>query len=102
MSKRIQMLVAACGVVLAGSALAAAAARAETATGTWVGPRGGTLHWRGDAVPGHYRGALTYTAPDGETYRRITNVNRGPYGVTASRRWVGPNGAAFVRGGVRY
>ena len=101
MSMRIQMLAAACGAVIAGTALTTAA-RAETATGTWFGPYGGTLHWRGDAVPGHYRGALTYTAPNGGTYRRVTNVNRGLYGVTASRRWVGPNGAAFVRGGVRY
>ena len=102
MSKRIQMLAAACGALLAGSALTATGAQAETARATWVGPYGGIWHRRGDAVPGHYRGAVTYTAPNGETYRRVTNVNRGPNGVTASRRWVGPNGAAFVRGGVRY
>ena len=102
MSMRIQMLAAACGAILAGSALVTTAARAETATGTWGGPYGGTLHWRGDVFFFDYGCSVIYTAPNGETYRRITNVNRGPYGLTASRRWVGPNGAAFVRGGVRY
>ncbi len=71
-------------------------------TKTIVGPNGGSIHYRGDGVPGHYRGAVTVTTPSGDVYRRVTKVNRGPNGATVSRRWVGPNGAAFARGSVRY
>lgn len=91
-----------CGAFLAGFAALGADANAQTATRTYVGPNGGTVHWRGDAVPGHYRGAVTVQTPDGRVYRRVTNVHRGPNGAAVSRRWVGPNGRAFARGAVRY
>ena len=99
MSKGMQIAAALAGALIAG---AATAAQAETVTRTWVGPNGGSVHYRGDGVPGHYRGAVTVTTPEGRTYRRVTKVNRGSDGATYSRRWVGPNGAAYVRGGVRY
>ena len=101
MSKKMQIAAMLGGAFVAGIALAATA-HAETVTRTWVGPNGGSVHYRGDAVPGHYRGAVTVTTPNGNVYRRVTKVNHGPYGTTVSRRWVGPNGAAVVRGGVRY
>jgi hypothetical protein len=97
MSKRVEIAAALCGVLLFGGA-----AQAETVTKTVIGPNGGTLHYRGDAVPGHYRGAVTVTTPSGETYRRVTKVHRGPNGATVSRRWAGPNGVAVARGSVRY
>jgi hypothetical protein len=101
MSKVLQAAAALCGAVFLSSAFVASAS-AETVTRSYVGPNGGTIHYRGDAVPGHYRGAVTVTTPEGETYRRVTKAHRGPNGATVSRRWVGPNGAAAVRGGVRY
>ena len=101
MSKRIQIAAALAGAFIA-SAAAAMGASAETVTRTWVGPNGGSVHYRGDGVPGHYRGAVTVTTPNGDVYRRVTKVNRGPDGATVSRRWVSPNGAAVARGSVRY
>jgi hypothetical protein len=97
----MQMLAAACAVVLAGSMLAAAA-RAETVTKDYTGPNGGSIHYRGDAVPGHYRGAVTVTTPEGKTFRRVTKAHKGDNGAVVSRRWVGPNGAVVRRGAVRY
>jgi hypothetical protein len=86
MSKRVEIAVALCGALLLGAALSTAA-KADTVTRNYVGPNGGAVHYRGDGVPGHYRGAVTYTAPNGTTYRRVTKVNRGPNGTTVSRRW---------------
>lgn len=97
MSKGLQIAVMLGGVFLLGTAV-----QADTVTKTYVGPNGGTVHYRGDAVRGHYRGAVTVTTPDGDTYRRVTKAHRGPNGVTVSRRWVGPNGAAAARRTVRY
>ena len=101
MSKRVEIAVALCGVLLLGAALSPTA-KAGTVTRDYVGPNGGTVHYRGDRVPGHYRGAVTYTTPGGQTYRRVTKANRGPYGASVSRRWVGPNGAVGVRRWTRY
>jgi hypothetical protein len=97
MSKRLQIAVMLGGVFLLGTA-----AQAGTVTKTYVGPNGGTVHYRGDTAPGHYRGAVTVTTPEGETYRRVTKAHRGPNGVAVSRRWVGPNGAAAARATVGY
>jgi hypothetical protein len=97
MSQGLQIAVALAGCFLLGSA-----AQADTVSKTYVGPNGGTVHYRGDAAPGHYRGAVTVTTPDGDTYRRVTKAHRGPNGTTVSRRWVGPNGAAVTRRTVRY
>jgi hypothetical protein len=102
MPKPMPMLAALCGAIIAGAALIAGAASAETVTRSWVGPNGGSLAYRGDGVPGHYRGAVTVTTPQGDVYRRVTRIDRGPDGATVSRRWVGPNGAAFARGRIRY
>ena len=101
MSKRVEIAATLCGALLLSGAFGAAA-KAETVTRDYVGPNGGTVHYRGDAVPGHYRGAVTVTTPNGNTYRRVTKVHRGPNGASVSRRWVGPNGYAVVRRGVRY
>jgi hypothetical protein len=101
MSKRVEIAAALCGALLFGGAFAGAA-QADTVTRTYTGPNGGTVHYRGDAVPGHYRGAVTVTTPGGETYRRVTKAHGGPNGATVSRRWVGPNGGAVVRRSVRY
>src|SRR5262245_41562046 len=101
MLKQLHAPMAICVALVLGGAFATGAS-AETATRTWTGPNGGTVHWRGDAVPGHYRGAVTVTTPDGRTYRRVTNAGRGPNGGTYyTRRWAGPNGV-YRHGGVRY
>ena len=99
MSKRMQIAGVLCGAFIAGVATGASA---ETVTRSYTGPNGGSVHYRGDSAPGHYRGAVTVTTPEGKTYRRVTKVHRGPHGTTVSRRWVGPNGAAVARGSVRY
>jgi hypothetical protein len=101
MSKRIQIAAALCGAFIIGTTMSVSA-KAETVTRTRVGPNGGSVHYRGDGVPGHYRGAVTVTTPNGTVYRRVTKVNRGPYGTPVSRRWVGPNGAAFAGARVPY
>ena len=96
-------IAALCGVVLVGlGTLGSDAAQADTVMRTYVGPKGGVLHYRGDGVPGHYRGTVTLKTPDGDIYRRVTKVHRGPTGATVSRRWVGPNGAVFAKRAVRY
>lgn len=102
MLKPVRIAVTACGACLLGMIALTVQSNAETATKSWIGPNGGTVHWRGDAVPGHYRGAVTVTTPDGDVYRRVTNAHRGPNGAYVTRRWVGPNGAAARRGGIRY
>jgi hypothetical protein len=101
MSKRVEIAAALCGAFLLGAGLGASA-QAETVTKSYTGPNGGSVHYRGDAAPGHYRGAVTVTTPEGKTYRRVTKAHRGPNGATVSRRWVGPNGAAAARRSVRY
>lgn len=100
MQKKLNFAMLFCAALLAGSMAAGSDARADSASRTWVGPNGGTVHWRGDGVPGRYRGAVTVTTPDGRVYRRVTNVRRGPNGVYYGRRWVGPNGAYYRRGWV--
>jgi hypothetical protein len=100
--KLVVSAIALCGAVLLGSAALSSQAQAGSASGSWVGPHGGTVHYHGYRGPYRYRGAVTYTAPDGRTYRRVTKVRRGPHGRTyVSRRWVGPNGA-YYRGRVYY
>jgi hypothetical protein len=101
MSMQVEIAAVLCGVLLFAGSFATGA-QADTVTKSYTGPNGGSVQYRGDAVPGHYRGAVTVTTPSGKTYRRVTKVHNGPNGATASRRWVGPNGAAFARGGVRY
>ncbi len=103
MSKTLRLSPALCGALLAGSMAVSSDAHAEYASRTWVGPNGGTVHWNGYGQPDFYRGAVTVTTPDGRVYRRVTRAGRGPYGGYYNRRWVGPNGAVFHRGGwVRY
>lgn len=88
------------GATLALSAAALSPqARADWGSATWVGPNGGVVHWHGRGGPGHYRGTVVVTTPDGRTYRRVTRVHRGPDGVYASRKWVGPNGGVVYYGG---
>jgi hypothetical protein len=102
MLKTLRLTMALGGALLAGAIAASPSAHAETATRTWVGPNGGSVHWRGDHVPGHYRGAVTVTTPDGRVYRRVTHAGRGPYGGGYyTRRWVGPNGV-YRRGWARW
>jgi hypothetical protein len=101
MSKRVEIAAALSGALLLAASLSAGA-HADTAVKTYTGPNGGTVHYRGDSAPGHYRGAVTVTTPEGKTFRRVTKAHRGPDGATVSRRWVGPNGAAGVRRSVRY
>jgi hypothetical protein len=102
MLKTINIAAAAlCGALIAGSALSTNA-YADTASRTWVGPNGGSVHWRGDSAPDGYRGAVTVTTPDGDVYRRVTKGARGPDCAYVSRRWVGPDGAVVRRRGVRY
>ena len=92
-----------CATLALAAGIFSQQAKAESGSATWVGPNGGVVHWRGHGDAGHYRGTLVLETPDGRTYRRVTTVRRGPYGVHASRRWIGPNGnAAYVYGGVRY
>ena len=91
-----------CAILALTSGLALPAL-ADTASRTWVGPNGGTVHWHGRGDADHYRGALVVETPDGRTYRRVTTVRRGPDGAYATRKWVGPNGGvAYRAGGVRY
>jgi hypothetical protein len=97
MSKGIQIF-----AVLAGAIVASSGAHADTVTKSYTGPNGGSVSYRGDAVPGHYRGAVTVTTPEGKTYRRVTKVHKGENGAVVSRRWAGPNGAVVRRGAVRY
>ena len=99
MSKRMQIIAASCAVAVT---LLATSAGAETMKKSYTGPNGGSISYRGDAVPGHYRGAITVTTPEGKTYRRVTKVHKGENGAVVSRRWVGPNGAAVARRSVRY
>jgi hypothetical protein len=78
-------------------------ARAESASRTWVGPNGGVVRWHGEGDGVRYRGTVVVETPDGRTYRRVTRVRRGPYGVYASRKWIGPNGGvAYRSSGVAY
>ncbi len=101
MSKRVEIAAVLCGALLFGGA-PAGGAEAETVTKSYTGPNGGSIQYRGDTVPGHYRGAVTVTTPEGKTYRPVTKVHSGPDGRTVSRRWVGPDGAAVARRSVRY
>jgi hypothetical protein len=95
-------IVIGCAILALTSALALPA-QAESASRTWVGPNGGTVHWHGRGDADHYRGTVIVETPDGRTYRRVTTVRRGPDGAYASRKWVGPNGGvAYRAGGVRY
>ena len=92
-----------CAALAVSAAFLAPQAHAEWASGTWTGPNGGAVHWHGRGGPGHYRGTVVVTTPDGRTYRRVTRAYRGPNGAYASRTWVGPNGGVAYRGGgVRY
>lgn len=102
MFKTLRLAMILGGALLGGSVAATQAAHAETATRTWVGPNGGSVHWRGDHVPGHYRGAVTVTTPDGRVYRRVTHAGQGPNGAYYARRWAGPHGVYYRRGAVGY
>jgi hypothetical protein len=100
-SRSIKLAISCATLALSAAALTPEA-HADWASGTWVGPNGGVAHWHGRGGPGHYRGTVVVTTPDGRTYRRITRVRRGPDGVYASRRWVGPNGAVYYGGRAPY
>lgn len=102
MSKRLQIMAALTGALVLGSMTFASDANAWTRSRTWSGPNGGTATWNGAGGPNHYRGAVTYTAPNGQVYRRVTNAHRGPNGWYASRRWAGPNGVYRASVGGRY
>jgi hypothetical protein len=101
-SKSVKLALS-CATLAVTAGLFASQAQAESASATWVGPNGGVVHWRGHGEPGRYRGTVIVETPDGRIYRRVTTVRRGPYGVSASRKWIGPNGGvAYRAGGVRY
>jgi hypothetical protein len=103
MKNTLTKLATTCAALMLSAATLPQQAKAESASSTWVGPNGGGVHWHGGGYPGHYRGTLVVKTPDGRTYRRVTNVRRGPYGVFASRRSIGPDGEfAYRAGGARY
>jgi hypothetical protein len=99
MSKKLQIMAALAGALVLGSMTVTTPAHAWTGNRTWVTPNGGIAHWHGRGGLRNYRGAVTYIAPNGKVYRRVTKLHNGPFRWSASRRWAGPRGSFGVRVG---
>lgn len=100
MHLKLHSAIALCGALLLGSAAYSGEASAGSASRTWVGPHGGSVHWHGHRGPHRYRGSVVVRTPDGRTYRRVTRV--GPHGTSVRRGYAGPRGAYYSRRVYRY